>query len=108
MFAAICRSLGAECNWGIRFRGQEDAHQFLASSGPQCPLDAVRDAVQAPLSCKTSRGLRMLVQVKLAGEVASRLAEASVRGRAITLKLKRKKEGAPEPSKFLGHGQSPG
>lgn len=108
MFAAIRRSLGAECNWGIRFRGQEDAHQFLASSGLQIPPDAVRDAVQAPLSCKFSCDVRMRLQAKLAGEVASRLAEASVRGRAVTLKLKRKKEGAPEPSKFLGHGQFPG
>lgn len=41
---------------------------------------------------------------KLSGEVSSRLSEAGVQGRCITLKVKRKKEGAPEPSKFLGHG----
>lgn len=65
------KSLGAEVNWGIRFRNQQDADVFL--------LD-------------------------LAGEVASRLAEAGVKGRSLTLKIKRRKEGAPEPSKFMGHG----
>ena len=49
----------------------------------------------------------MRLQVELAGEVTNRLAEAGVQGRTVTLKLKRKKEGAPEPSKFLGHGQCP-
>lgn len=37
-------------------------------------------------------------------QVASRLAEAGVKGRSVTLKIKRRKEGAPEPSKFMGHG----
>ncbi len=37
-------------------------------------------------------------------QVASRLAEAGVKGRSVTLKVKRRKEGAPEPSKFMGHG----
>jgi hypothetical protein len=27
-----------------------------------------------------------------------------LRGRCITLKVKRRQEGAPEPAKFLGHG----
>ena len=29
---------------------------------------------------------------------------AGLRGRSVTLKIKRKQEGAPEPTKFLGHG----
>ncbi|KAK9810528.1 hypothetical protein WJX72_012236 [[Myrmecia] bisecta] len=41
---------------------------------------------------------------ELAGEVAARMAAAGVRGRSITLKLKRRKAGAPEPIKFMGHG----
>ena len=28
----------------------------------------------------------------------------AMQGRSITMKIKRRKEGAPEPSKFLGHG----
>ncbi|KAK9805394.1 hypothetical protein WJX73_010812 [Symbiochloris irregularis] len=40
----------------------------------------------------------------IAGEVCKRLDAAGVRGRALTLKLKRRKAGAPEPPKFMGHG----
>lgn len=40
----------------------------------------------------------------LSAEVAARMAEAGVRGRLITLKLKVRQEGAPAPAKFLGHG----
>ncbi|KAF8057676.1 REV1 [Scenedesmus sp. PABB004] len=41
---------------------------------------------------------------ELCGEVAARLAGGGVRGRCITLKIKRRQAGAPEPAKFLGHG----
>ncbi|KAL4443032.1 hypothetical protein ABPG77_008523 [Micractinium sp. CCAP 211/92] len=41
----------------------------------------------------------------LAGEVQERLRRAGVKGRTVTLKLKRKKPGAVEPAKFLGHGE---
>ena len=37
----------------------------------------------------------------MSGELAERMAAAGVRGRTLTLKLKRKKAGAPEPIKFL-------
>jgi hypothetical protein len=40
----------------------------------------------------------------IAQEVQNRLAAAGVRGRALTLKVKRRQIGAPEPAKFLGHG----
>jgi hypothetical protein len=40
----------------------------------------------------------------LCAEVASRLSAANARAKTITLKLKRKQQGAPEPAKFLGHG----
>ncbi|KAK9867787.1 hypothetical protein WJX84_002274 [Apatococcus fuscideae] len=65
------RSVGAECNWGIRFRDQSEAEEFLTG---------------------------------LAGELCTRLTSAGVQGRTITLKLKRRKENAPEPPKFMGHG----
>ena len=39
-----------------------------------------------------------------AGEVQNRMREAGVKGRAISLKMKRRKSNAPEPIKFLGHG----
>lgn len=35
-------------------------------------------------------------------QLAERLAAAGARGRTLTLKLKRRKAGAPEPRKFLG------
>ena len=40
----------------------------------------------------------------VAGEVCKRLHAAGVQGRMLTLKLKRRKAGAPEPPKFMGHG----
>jgi DNA repair protein REV1 len=40
----------------------------------------------------------------IAQEVFSRLTAAGARGRAVTLKIKRRQAGAPEPRKFLGHG----
>lgn len=36
-----------------------------------------------------------------AGELYDRMLKAGVKGRTITLKVKRKKTGAPEPIKFL-------
>lgn len=36
-----------------------------------------------------------------AGHLSARLVEAGVKGRHLTLKIKRKKAGAPEPVKFL-------
>lgn len=39
-----------------------------------------------------------------AGEVQARMVEAGVKGRCISVKLKRRKSDAPEPYKFLGHG----
>jgi len=41
----------------------------------------------------------------LCGEVEKRLRHARLKGRCVTLKLKRKQEGASEPYKFLGHGK---
>ena len=41
----------------------------------------------------------------LAAEVSSRMEQAGVRGRTITLKMKRRKPGSDEPIKFLGHGE---
>ena len=40
----------------------------------------------------------------LAKEVEKRMSNVGVKGSKITLKLKQRKEGAPPPPKFLGHG----
>lgn len=40
----------------------------------------------------------------LAGEVSSRMRAAGVKGKHLTLKVKRRQEGAPQPAKFMGHG----
>lgn len=39
-----------------------------------------------------------------AGELADRMLKAGVKGRTLTLKVKRRKIGAPEPIKFLVGG----
>lgn len=41
----------------------------------------------------------------LCGEIQKRLRHAKLKGRCVTLKLKRKQQGANEPFKFLGHGK---
>ncbi|GKY92379.1 hypothetical protein MPSEU_000208800 [Mayamaea pseudoterrestris] len=65
------KSIGAECNYGIRFNGPY---------GPDYAIDC------------------------LAQEVEKRMFLVCVKGTKITLKLKQRKEGAPPPPKFLGHG----
>lgn len=42
----MCRSLGAEVNWGIRFRNQQDADVFL--------LDLAGEVRLCAQSCKAS------------------------------------------------------
>ncbi|GAQ82378.1 DNA repair protein REV1 [Klebsormidium nitens] len=65
------KSVGAECNWGVRFSTDAEALTFLSN---------------------------------LVTEVCHRLAEAGVRGRQFTLKIKKRKPGAGEPAKFMGCG----
>lgn len=48
--------------------------------------------------------LKLKILSLLAGEVHTRMEEAKVKGKCISLKLKRRKGNAPEPIKFLGHG----
>ncbi|CAA7409746.1 unnamed protein product [Spirodela intermedia] len=66
------KSVGAEVNWGVRFRNVEECHYFLTSL------------------CK---------------EVSLRLKGAGVRGRTITLKVRKRKKGASEPIKYMGCGE---
>ncbi|KAK9844061.1 hypothetical protein WJX81_003182 [Elliptochloris bilobata] len=63
------------------------------------------------VGCEINYGVRFDGQAdadrfvdELAVQLAERLAAAGARGRTLTLKLKRRKAGAPEPRKFLGHG----
>eukprot|EP00850_Spirogloea_muscicola_P009346 SM000052S17738 [mRNA] locus=s52:446247:455495:+ [translate_table: standard] len=65
------KSIGAEVNWGVRFKSEMDGHKFLEG---------------------------------LVREVCARLAEASMIGRTFTMKAKKRKPGAQEPSKFMGCG----
>ena len=180
------RSVGAECNWGIRFRDQAEAEDFLNGlAGELCTrltsagkllasvqyADELRHLSNVPLAllyyclqqiaaplqgtkvcCHWSLlpvlpiiclfpsvnriawvsivlhhhvCLRSAVRSSIAGllrlyavglnsrtgcDSTHRLyienfrMQAGVQGRTITLKLKRRKENAPEPPKFMGHG----
>jgi DNA repair protein REV1 len=42
--------------------------------------------------------------MELSKELQKRLTSVDTRGSKVTLKLKKQKEGAKEPPKFLGHG----
>ncbi|KAE8698588.1 DNA repair protein REV1 [Hibiscus syriacus] len=65
------KSVGAEVNWGVRFRDFQHAQHFL--------LDL----------CK---------------EVSLRLQGCGVQGRTFTLKIKKRRKDAGEPTKFMGCG----
>ncbi|XP_023639710.1 DNA repair protein REV1 isoform X2 [Capsella rubella] len=65
------KSIGAEVNWGVRFRDQQDVQHFL-----QC-------------LCK---------------EVSLRLQGCEMIGRTFTLKIKKRKKDAEEPTKYMGCG----
>ncbi|KAG7536407.1 BRCT domain [Arabidopsis suecica] len=65
------KSIGAEVNWGVRFRDQQDVQHFL-----QC-------------LCK---------------EVSLRLQGCEMIGRNFTLKIKKRKKDAEEPTKYMGCG----
>ncbi|KAL4615318.1 hypothetical protein ACB092_07G115200 [Castanea dentata] len=65
------KSVGAEVNWGVRFKDVKDAQNFLSNL------------------CK---------------EVSLRLQGCGVEGRTFTLKIKKRRKDAEEPTKYMGHG----
>ncbi|CAH9091138.1 unnamed protein product [Cuscuta epithymum] len=65
------KSIGADVNWGVRFKDLKDAHHFLK---------------------------------KLSEEVSLRLQGCGVKGRTFTLKIKKRKIDAGEPTKYMGCG----
>ncbi|ESR36146.1 hypothetical protein CICLE_v10027730mg [Citrus x clementina] len=65
------KSIGAEVNWGVRFKDLNDSQHFLLSL------------------CK---------------EVSLRLQGCGVKGRTFTLKIKKRKQDAGEPTKYMGCG----
>ncbi|GAY48638.1 hypothetical protein CUMW_113230 [Citrus unshiu] len=65
------KSIGAEVNWGVRFKDLNDSQHFLLSL------------------CK---------------EVSLRLQGCGVKGRTFTLKMKKRKQDAGEPTKYMGCG----
>lgn len=76
---------------------------------PICLDQTAAGAQQEAASSRSSPAFRCtghwsLTVTGATGEVCKRLDAAGVRGRTLTLKLKRRKAGAPEPPKFMGHG----
>lgn len=65
------KSIGAEVNWGVRFKDIKDSEHFLSSL------------------CK---------------EVSLRLQGCGLQGRTFTLKIKKRRKDAEEPTKYMGHG----
>ncbi|XP_021750780.1 DNA repair protein REV1-like [Chenopodium quinoa] len=65
------KSIGADVNWGVRFKDIKDSEHFLSSL------------------CK---------------EVSLRLQGCGLQGRTFTLKIKKRRKDAGEPTKYMGHG----
>ncbi|XP_048231552.1 DNA repair protein REV1 isoform X2 [Ricinus communis] len=65
------KSIGAEVNWGVRFRNLQDSQHFL---------------------------------LNLCKEVSLRLQGCGVHGRTFTLKIKKRRKDAGEPTKYMGCG----
>ena len=84
----------------------------MLSSGLRCPLSSpLAPYSSTPLITQTPPPQTTTTPTPphpfpqgLAHEVQRRLTAAGVRGRTLTLKVKRRQAGAPEPRKFLGHG----
>lgn len=56
------------------------------------------------VTCSAAPSLPLPLHQDLCCEVAGRLSAAGARAKTLTLKVKRRQAGAPEPAKFLGHG----
>lgn len=65
------KSIGAEVNWGVRFKDLQDSRHFL---------------------------------LNLCKEVSLRLQGCGVQGRTFTLKIKKRRKDAEEPTKYMGCG----
>ncbi|KAF2294603.1 hypothetical protein GH714_013322 [Hevea brasiliensis] len=65
------KSVGAEVNWGVRFKDMQDSRNFL---------------------------------LNLCKEVSLRLQGCGVQGRTFTLKIKKRRKDALEPTKYMGCG----
>ncbi|KAL2939188.1 DNA repair protein REV1, partial [Bienertia sinuspersici] len=65
------KSVGADVNWGVRFKDSKDSEHFLSSL------------------CK---------------EVSLRLQGCGLQGRTFTLKIKKRRKDAKEPTKYMGCG----
>ncbi|XP_058007455.1 DNA repair protein REV1 isoform X2 [Hevea brasiliensis] len=65
------KSVGAEVNWGVRFKDMQDSRNFL---------------------------------LNLSKEVSLRLQGCGVQGRTFTLKIKKRRKDALEPTKYMGCG----
>ena len=68
-------------------------------------------APRRTIGAEVNWGIRLATQAeavqlidRIAADVSTRLATARVRARALTLKLKLCRPGAPEPTKYMGHG----
>ncbi|XP_020536171.2 DNA repair protein REV1 isoform X2 [Jatropha curcas] len=65
------KSIGAEVNWGVRFKNSQDSQHFL---------------------------------LNLCKEVSLRLQGCGLQGRTFTLKIKKRRKDAGEPTKYMGCG----
>ena len=118
------KSIGAQVYYGVRLDGDADADKFLDDLAgptliqtPSCPPCLITymasSGAQLAMLYFTSSAILLTVGdcnagahagLTLgwhAGHLSVRLVEAGVKGRHLTLKIKRKKAGAPEPVKFL-------
>lgn len=116
------RSIGAECNYGVRCASVEDAERVLHGLAAEVSsrLKAAGGGISfqcvvTPCYHITLPGLALVTFNSLPPSLSPALSEefgifsiesvpAGLRGKSITLKVKRRQEGAPEPAKFLGHG----
>ena len=67
------------------------------------PRKSIGAEVNWAIRFEKNSEIRMFIK-SLSHEVSKRLSEARMKGRAITLKAKRRKPNAQIPAKFLGHG----
>ena len=93
----------AQCGQGLQLAKAEVRSAASVPAVRMLPVHRAGSA-SSEMGCRWLQRLHCADPATAAGEVHRRMRAAGVAARTVTLKLKRRKEGAPEPPKFLGHG----
>ena len=88
-------------SYPIRWSLWRELYRHISGTGAKAGLHDAEGYCRASATHAIYTPGDRLKSGELAGNLSQRLIAAGVKGRHLTLKIKRKKAGAPEPIKFL-------